>query len=422
MSLGLFIKPLQFCRMEYEHSEVRTSNVNEGDDRKNVKQIGLCIFLAGLSCFAQLYLFQPIMPELARQFHINPAESSFAVSFSTMGMAVGLFSGIFFADRISRKKLISIALISSSVLTILSSFAGYFWVLIAINTVKGILLAGSASVVVAYIAEEVHPGVLGTVTSMNIAGNAVGGMSGRIVTTLLTGWLDWEWAACTVGIFCLGCGLLFAWTAPESLHFRPVKINAGNKIKEMKRHLCAVPLLSMFILGAILLGCFVSVYNYLGFRLENHPFDLPHEVIASIYLMYILGSIGSMAGGVLSDRHGVQKTLIFMLILMLFALFFLLPGNILPVAAGLGVFTFAFFGAHAIASRVVAQYIPFERSTSISIYLLFYYLGSSILGTVTGIIMHHWGWTAFVLSLCILAFGGVSLLTVVGKSTRHAAR
>jgi len=406
--------------MAYEHRVAHTITINRVDDRKNVKQIGLCIFLAGLSCFAQLYLFQPIMPELARQFHVNPAESSFAVSFSTMGMAAGLFSGIFFADRISRKKLISIALICSSILTIFSSFATYFWVLIAINTVKGILLAGSASVVVAYIAEEVHPAVLGTVTSMNIAGNAVGGMSGRIVTTLLTGWLNWEWAACVVGVFCLGCGLLFAWTAPESLHFRPVKINAGDKIREMKRHLYTLPLLSMFILGAILLGCFVSVYNYLGFRLENHPFDLPHEIIASIYLMYILGGIGSMAGGVLSDRYGIKRTIIFLLVVMFLALLFLLPGNMLPVAAGLGVFTFTFFGAHAIASRVVAQYIPSERSTSISIYLLFYYLGSSMLGTVTGIVMHHWGWTAFILSLNVLVFLGVSLLTVMGKSTRVA--
>lgn len=378
---------------------------------QNIRQIELCIFLAGLSCFAQLYLFQPVMPVLARQFNITPAESSFAVSFSTFGMAAGLFSGIFFADRIPRKKLISIALVSSSVLTILSSSASHFWILIAINTVKGILLAGSASVVVTYIAEEVHPSVLGRVTSMNIAGNAVGGMSGRIVTTLITGWLSWQWAAFIVGGFCLLCGLLFAWVAPESVHFTPVKVNVRLKLAEMKKHLNVKVLLLMFVLAAILLGCFVSVYNYLGFRLENPPFNLRHEIIASIYLMYIIGSVGSLAGGNLSDKFGARRILVTMIALNLCGLLLLLPGSLFSVTAGLGILTFAFFGAHAIASSVVARYIPDERSTSISMYLLFYYVGSSVFGTLSGIVMHQWGWSFFVLALVVpimVAFGLIS--------------
>ena len=395
--------------MDYD-SASREADTETATQHKDIKQIGLCIFLAGLSCFAQLYLFQPIMPDLSRQFNINPAESSFAVSFSTLGMAIGLFSGIFFADRFPRKKLISIALISSSVLTMLSSLSAYFWILIAINTVKGILLAGSASIVVTYIAEEVHPLILGTVTSMNIAGNAVGGMSGRIVTTLLTGWFSWHWATLIIGLFCLACGMLFAWVAPESRHFTPVKVNLGAKIREIRAQLSVTYLLAMFTLGAILLGCFVSIYNYLGFRLEQYPFNLPHEIIASIYLMYIVGSLGSMSAGVLSDRYGSRGILVLMMILELLALFLLFPGNIFLVTAGLGVFTFAFFGAHAIASRIVAQYIPSQRSTSISLYLLFYYFGSSIFGTGTGIVMHHWGWTIFIFSLGIPILSGIFLM------------
>ncbi len=408
-------KQPEFCGMNTDSSQADVISLESSNEYKDVKQIGLCIFLAGLSCFAQLYLFQPIMPALARQFNITPAESSFAVSFSTMGMAAGLFSGMFFADRISRKKIISISLISSSVLTILSSLSHYFWVLIAINAIKGFLLAGSASVVVAYIAEEVHPAVLGTVTSMNIAGNAVGGMSGRIVATLLTGWLSWEWAALVIGLFCLFCGLLFVWIAPESVHFRPVKVNVFTKLKEIRSQMRAPVLLSMFALGAILLGCFVSIYNYLAFRLEGQPFDLPHVVIASIYLMYIVGSVGSLSGGILSDKFGTKQILVLMLCLYLISLALLIPGNIFSVSAGLGIFTFAFFGAHAIASRIVAQYIPAERSTSISIYLLFYYLGSSIMGTLTGIVMHSHGWNVFVFVLAVPMLAALGLVMMLKR-------
>lgn len=364
------------------------------------KRIALCVFLAGLSCFAQLYLFQPILPVLASQFSITPAESSFAVSFSTLGMASGLFSGVFLADRAPRKKLIGIGLISSSVLTILSSFITLFPVLILVNTAKGFLLAAATSVVMAYIAEEVHPSVLGIATSLSIAGNAVGGMGGRIAAMLLTGWLSWRWAAFSIGTCCLLFGLLFIWKAPDSRHFHIIKVDFNDKIRQMGRHLGQPVLIAMFLLAGLMLGSFVSIYNYIGFRLSGEPFRLPHQVIASIYLMYLIGSAGSMSAGILSDRMGTRKVMVTLLILAIVGLLFLLPAHLLPVILGLSIFTFCFFGVHAIASRIVSQYIPKERSTAISLYLLFYYIGSSVLGTGTGIIMHHLGWVAFVLSLC----------------------
>ncbi len=383
------------------------------------KRIALCVFLAGLSCFAQLYLFQPILPVLTKQFSITPAESSFAVSFSTLGMALGLFAGVFFANRISRKKLISFSLISSSILTILSSFVTIFPLLIVINTVKGFLLAGATSVVMSYISEEVNPSVLGKATSLSIAGNAVGGMGGRIAATLLTGWFSWRWASSVIGVSCLLLGLLFAWKVPESRHFKIEKVNFRDRVKQMGRHLGIPLLMVMYLLAALMLGSFVSIYNYIGFRLKGAPFNLSHEVIASIYLMYLIGSVGSMSAGILSDRHGTKKVLVAMLAIAFGGLLLLLPGNILPVIAGLSIFTFCFFGAHAIASRIVAQYIPYERSTSISLYLLFYYIGSSVMGTGTGIIMHHMGWTAFVLSLCI-AVALALALAIKTNITKHS--
>jgi YNFM family putative membrane transporter len=326
-----------------------------------------------------------------------------------MGMALGLFTGVFVADRVSRKKVISIALISSSLLTILSSFTSIFSLLILINTVKGFLLAGATSVVMAYIAEEVHPSVLGLATSLSIAGNAVGGMGGRIAATLITGWLSWRWAALIIGISCLSFGLLFAWGVPESRHFHPVRVNITNKVKQMGRHLGSPLLISMYLLAGLMLGSFVSIYNYIGFRLDGSPFYLSHHVIASVYLMYIIGSVGSMSGGILSDRIGTKKVLVALLLLALAGLLLLLPENLFSLITGLGVFTFCFFGAHAIASRIVAQHIPMERSTAISLYLLFYYIGSSVLGTGTGIIMHHFGWVAFVGSLFIAVSAALAL-------------
>jgi len=53
------------------------------------KRIRNCLFLSGLSVFAQLYLFQSLLAPLCTAFSLTLAESSLAVSFATAGMAAG---------------------------------------------------------------------------------------------------------------------------------------------------------------------------------------------------------------------------------------------------------------------------------------------------------------------------------------------
>ena len=50
------------------------------------------------------------------------------------------------------------------------------------------------------------------------------------------------------------------------------------------------------------MGAFVSVYNYLSFLLEGPAYRLPHYLVALIFLMYMVGVVGSMVVGHLSDR------------------------------------------------------------------------------------------------------------------------
>ncbi|MFP7654421.1 hypothetical protein [Chryseobacterium proteolyticum] len=68
-------------------------NLSEKAERKSKRfhYIKLCIFLSGLSVFAQLYLFQPLLPLVADHFHTTVGDSSLLVSSSTIGMAAGLF-------------------------------------------------------------------------------------------------------------------------------------------------------------------------------------------------------------------------------------------------------------------------------------------------------------------------------------------
>ena len=52
---------------------------NSTPTAKRNRRIRLCMFVSGLSVFAQLYLFQPLLPELCQFFGVEMATSSLAV-------------------------------------------------------------------------------------------------------------------------------------------------------------------------------------------------------------------------------------------------------------------------------------------------------------------------------------------------------
>ena len=349
------------------------------------KRIRNCIFLSGLSVFAQLYLFQPVLSDLCRDFQIDPATSSLAVSFSTLGMAAGLFIWAFKADTLGRAKLMSFSLIASAILTLLSSLAWNFPMVLALSLLKGMALSGVSAVALAYLNEEVSPAVLGTAISLYLSGNTIGGMSGRVCGALIAGWSSWHITALCLGLSALAIGIVFARRFPASLHFHPQHTDVRIKLRRMGSFLTHFAFLGLFLTAALILGAFVSVYNYISFVLEAVPFNLPHYIVAMIFLMYITGVAGSMCIGWLSDRHDAALLLKISLLLMLAGVLLLLVMKLWALIAGLGIVTFAFSGANAMSSRIVSIRAHRAKSSATCLYWLFYYVGSSIIGASSGL-------------------------------------
>jgi len=73
---------------------------------------------------------------------------------------------------------------------LLVPFAPSLGWLVVLRAVQGAALAGLPASATAYLAEEVRPKALVTAIGLFVAGNSVGGMSGRVIT----GWVAQEWA------------------------------------------------------------------------------------------------------------------------------------------------------------------------------------------------------------------------------------
>ena len=361
--------------------------------------ISVCVFLSGFSCFAQLYYFQPLLPDLARDFSLTASHSSFAVSFSTLGMVFGLFTMMFIADRIPRKKLIGTALLASSIFSVAASFSPTFTPLVVLSAAKGFLLSGATSVSMAYISEEVSPAYKSRIMGLYIAGNALGGMGGRVISSWVGALFSWRIASGSIGIICAVFALLFLIFSPASLNFTPRKERFKSLITDNIHLILSRALIPFYLTGGLILGVFVSLYNYMGFYLIEAPFHFSPYFIHYIYLMYIFGVFGSIATAWLSrwfDHFRLLKAMLLLSAASMPLLYFTRFGL---VTLGLALFTFNFFVIHVLCNRIVSEYNVSKRSVTISIYLLTYYLGSSLLGSATGVVLDLWGWQWFLACL-----------------------
>lgn len=387
---------------------------------KKDKTIAFAMFLAGVCCYGLLYYYQPLLPFLAKEFSLTVAESSFAVSFSTLGMTIGLVLAMFFADRVGRKKLFSTTLFLGAVFALLSSFATSFLGLIIACLLKGVCLSGTASVSLAYINEEVGEQHKSQVTGLYIAGGALGGMSARVGASYLGSMFSWFWASVLVACFAIFCSVFIFWKSPYSVNFQPKKKAFKIVFRDILKIITNVYLLAYCVIGSMLIVIFVSLYNYVSFLLLRPPFELPQFYISNIYFLFIFGLFGSVITHRLLRFFTPIRLLQILLLTLFLGLVLLLFNSLFLIILGLILVTMSFFMSHICCSYKVSNFSSLHRSVAISIYLLMYYTFSSVLGSATGVLLDYGSWgifVAFLIGIVVFLLG--ITIWIKGRSEVH---
>ncbi|SPY98605.1 MFS family transporter [Proteus mirabilis] len=174
------------------------------DDALYIK-VTVSFFMVGLATFALLYFVQPILPILSKEFSVTPATSSLALSLSTGLMACGLLITGPLSDAFGRKNVMVIALFCAAFFTLLSAMMNSWTGILITRALVGLSLSGVAAVAMTYLSEEIHPAYLALSMGLYISGNSIGGMSGRVITGVLSDYYSWRVSVIILGIFCPCC-------------------------------------------------------------------------------------------------------------------------------------------------------------------------------------------------------------------------
>ncbi|HEY4744079.1 MAG TPA: MFS transporter, partial [Desulfuromonadaceae bacterium] len=332
---------------------------------------------------------------------------------ATGALAVGMLVAGTVSETLGRKRTMALSLFLTSLLAILTLFSHGFGSLLVLRLAQGTVLAGVPSVAMAYLGEEMDARSIGAAMGLYIGGNAVGGMTGRIGSALLCDYVPWHTAMGIIGVLSLLLSWVFLKSLPPSTNFRQRPFQVRYLFTSLGQHLREPGLLCLYGLAFLSMGGFVTLYNYIGFRLLGPPYGLSQSRVSLIFLVYLLGSLSSGTAGRLIHRFGRGFMIRLSLSVMLAGTLLTLASPVPLIVAGVGIFTCGFFSAHAIASSWVGRRAHSAKAQASSLYLFFYYLGSSISGTIGGFFWTRAAWpgvAAMIALLVVLAFMVAALL------------
>ena len=359
------------------------------------------------------------MPMFAQQFHVGPAQSSLALSLSTGCLALAILCAGALSEGRDRRRMMFVSMALAAVCNLAAALVPSWHGLLVARALAGLSLGGVPAVAMAYLAEEIDPRGLGLSIGLYVGGTAFGGMAGRVGTSFMADAWSWHVAMASLSVLDLAAAAGFALLLPASRHaIKRQGLPLAQHLRIWKGQLADPHLPLLFATGFLCMGVFVTVYNYAGFRLMAPPFGLSASQIGLIFCAYVFGMASSSMAGGLADRLGQAPVLVAGVLTTAAGVLLSLWPTLVGAIGGIVLLTIGFFMAHSVASGWVGRMAGAHKGHAASLYLLAYYLGSSVLGSVGGWFWEHGGWAG----ICAFALVGLAIMLACALLLRSGAR
>ncbi|WP_372598510.1 MFS transporter [Amphritea sp.] len=378
--------------------------------------IALCI--GSFMIFSNVYVTQPILPQLQQEFSLTTLEVSWSFTVTTLMLGLSLLFYGPLSDAVGRRVLMLVSMAGVCLCTLLLSRVESFSELVLLRGLQGMFLGGLPAIAIAYMGDEYSRKALLLAVGLYISGNSLGGISGRLIGGFIGDWLGWTDLFLVMGLLSCICMLLFWWLLPASRQFSPQPLNLSAMVSRLRDHLTNPLLLLVYLVGGLNFFIFINQYSYITFVLSDAPYHLSPVWIGLLFLTYLTGTVGSTLSGRMAQQIG-QLNCIKMGIVILIAGSLLTLSSALPlIVMGFFINSFGFFFAHSSASSWVSHQATHARASASSLYLVFYYLGASSGGFYLDPFWHWLGWEGVVLGSVIVLL--ITLSLTLGLSSLNA--
>jgi MFS transporter, YNFM family, putative membrane transport protein len=353
----------------------------------------VAIAVAGFCAFLNLYSPQALLPALAREFAVGPAEISSIMTASALAIAVTApFTGAI-ADVLGRKRVIGAAMLAVVVPMIGAALAADVPQLIAWRFLQGLLLPPIFAVAVAYIGDEWPPADVARVAGIYIVGASLGGFCGRLVPGVLGDLVGWRAAFLVLAALSFAGALIVGLLLPRETRFvRSEGLAAAAR--QMLQHLKHPQLVATYAIGFSVLFNFIAVFTYVSFHLAGPPYHFSSTLLGLIFVTYLGGTAIAPLTGWMVARLGRRRFVLAVIAAWAGGVALLLAPPIVAIVAGLVVCATCGMLAQTISTGYVAMIAKEGRSSAVGLYVTCFYAGGSVGAFLPGLAWDAGGWPA----------------------------
>lgn len=367
----------------------------------------LMIALIGYCVFLNVYATQSLLPLFSRVFQASKFAVSLTVSATTVGIALAAPVAGLLAEQIGRRRVMVGSVMLLTLPVLLSATAPNLKVLIAWRFVQGLVMPGIISVTMAYVSEEWAAGGAAAVMAAYVAGNVLGGVSGRFISGQVAAHFSWPTAFIVLG--CVNAaGALAVWrwlprgTQPHH------KVDFLSSFREMRRQLTKPVLLSTFLIGSGMLFALVGTFTYVTFYLAAPPFGLGTAALGSLFSVYLVGVVVTPVCGQWIERLGHRRSLIIAAAAAALGDAITLPDSLTSVVCGLALCSTGVFVCQSAAASYLGHVAGRHRASAAGLYSAFYYAGGTAGAALPALAWSAGGWPA-----CVAMLVGMLILVIV---------
>jgi YNFM family putative membrane transporter len=362
--------------------------MNQGFRRAAVGIPGFCAFLI-------LYAPQSLLPLLAQQFSVSPADISLTMTATALAIAISApFAGAI-ADVLGRKRVIVAAMLLLTIPTVMIALAPSLHALVFWRFVQGLVLPPIFTVVVAYIGEEWPPSQATGVTGLYMSATSIGGFCGRFFSGVLADTIGWRRGFLVLAAVTLLCGLAVAAILPRERNFVRSEGLAASAW-QMLAHLRNPQLLAIYAVGFGTLFNFIALFTYVSFVLAAPPFNLSATLLGAIFVTYLAGSVAVLWLGRAVARFGRRPLIIGTIAVWMCGALLTLVPSLWAIIAGLAIVAACGFFTQATSTAYVAMTAQSGRTSAIGLYATSFYVGGGFGASLPGLAWNAGGWPACV--------------------------
>lgn len=361
------------------------------------------ILFTTLLALSALYIPQPLLPVLGREFGVSRETAALLTTVSFLPLSLApLFYGVIL-ETFSTKRLLRVAVLLLAVFEILVFFCGSFACLMTLRFLQGLVIPAMLTALMTFTSRFAPQGEVAKAMAWYVSATILGGFAGRFLSGLIASVLSWRYS-----FLVLGASLILAWhwlgKLPDSGQMQLQKPSGRMIQNVLSNRTMRISLCMVFCF----FFAFAAMMNYLPFRLTELSPKADEFRIGAAYIGYLFGIVMSLNAVRLQKRFGgARKVMIGSLSVFGLALALMMIPSVAVVIAGMFLLCGANFLTHSSAAGYLNQQASGRQAVVNGLYVSFYYAGGAAGSYLPGYFYRAFGWNGYIVALLLVTFSAI---------------